>query len=274
MRSIRRAAIAASAVAALASASVAIATPASAAKAKKPATITVLVTNDDGVGAPGIDALVEALRTQKNTKVVVVAPDSNKSGAGGKTTPGTLPTAAATTASGYDATAVTGWPADTITAALDQLGVKPNVVMSGINQGQNLGTFTDLSGTVGAARMAATRGIPAVAFSQGLGDAPQYENAAKLAVDWLKQHRAELAKKPKSTPTTITNYNVPNCPTGKPRGVKKVTTADTNENAIADPDCTAAVTSPKTDIEAFNAGWVALTEKLSVTPATTTTVAG
>src|SRR4029079_11023808 len=160
------------------------------------------------------------------------------------------------------------WPADTITAALDQLDVKPNVVMSGINQGQNLGTFTDLSGTVGAARMAATRGIPAVAFSQGLGDAPQYENAAKLAVDWLKQHRAELAKKPKSTPTTITNYNVPNCPTGKPRGVKNVTTATTNENAIAEPDCTAAVTAPTTDIEAFNAGWVALTAKLSVTPAT------
>ena len=57
---------------------------------RSPPTITVLVTNDDGVGAPGIDTLVEALRTQKNTKVVVVAPDTNKSGTGGKTTPGTL----------------------------------------------------------------------------------------------------------------------------------------------------------------------------------------
>jgi 5'-nucleotidase len=274
MRSIRRASLAALILTALASASVVTAGPASAAKAKKPATVTVLVTNDDGVGAPGIDVLVEALRKQKNTKVVVVAPDTNKSGAGGKTTPGPLTTTPATTASGYEATAVTGWPADTITAALDQLGVKPNVVMSGINFGQNLGTFTDLSGTVGAARMAATRGIPAVAFSQGLGDAPQYENAAKLAVDWLKQHRAELVKKPKTAPTSIINYNVPNCPSGKPRGVKKITTADTNENAIADPDCSAAVTNPTTDIEAFNAGWVALTEKLSLTPATTTTVAG
>jgi len=273
MRRIRRASLAALAVTTLAAASVAAATPASAATAKKPATITVLVTNDDGVGAPGIDTLVEALRKQKNTKVVVVAPDSNKSGAGGKTTPGTLPTAAATTASGYEATAVTGWPADTITAALDQLGVKPNVVMSGINQGQNLGSFTDLSGTVGAARMAATRGIPAVAFSQGLGDAPQYDNTAQLAVDWLKSHRAALAKKPKGALTTIDNYNAPNCPTGKPRGIKKVATADTNENAIADVDCTAAVTAPKTDIEAFNAGWVSFSP-LSTTPPTTTTVAG
>ena len=63
----------------------------------------MLVTNDDGVAAPGIDALVEALRTVKNTKVVVVAPDANQSGTGGNTTPGTLPTAAATTASGYEA---------------------------------------------------------------------------------------------------------------------------------------------------------------------------
>ena len=112
--------------------------------------------------------------------------------------PGTLTTPPATTASGYEATAVTGFPADTVTAALDQLGVKPNVVMSGINAGQNLGGVTDLSGTVGAARAAAARGIPALAVSQGLGDAPQYDNAAKLAVAWLAKHRAELAKKPKS----------------------------------------------------------------------------
>ena len=177
MRRFRTTALAPVVVTALAAWSFVAAAPASAAKAKKPPTITVLVTNDDGVAAPGIDTLVEALRTQKSTKVVVVAPDSNKSGAGGKTTPGTLTTAPAKTASGYDATAVTGWPADTITAALDQLGVKPDVVLSGINAGQNLGGVVDLSGTVGAARAAAARGIPALAVSQGLGDAPQYEKA-------------------------------------------------------------------------------------------------
>lgn len=233
-------------------------TAASAAKTKQPATITVLVTNDDGVGAPGIDALVEALRKQKHTKVVVVAPDSNKTGTSGTTTEGPLPTAATTTASGYTATAVTGFPADTITAALDQLGVKPNVVMSGINVGQNMGTLTNLSGTVGAAKAAAARGIPALAISQGFADAPQYDSGAKLAVDWLNQHRATLAKKPKTAPTTIANLNVPNCPSGKPRGVKNVVTADTNDKAFIDADCAAQVTAPKTDIEAFNAGWAAL----------------
>jgi 5'-nucleotidase len=247
------------ALALVASAFVASAIPASAANVARPNPITVLVTNDDGVGAPGIDALVQALRAVKNTKVVVVAPATNQSGRGDDTTPGTLPTAPATTASGYSATAVQGHPADTITAALDQLGVKPNVVMSGINNGQNLGPTTAVSGTVGAARAAAKRGIPAIALSQGpLGDTPQYGSAAKLAVRWLAAHRAQLVKKPKTPPSTITNLNVPNCPSGKPRGVKVVTTATDGTGALgATVDCSAAATKPTTDIEAFNAGWAA-----------------
>ena len=192
------------------------ASPADAA-AKKPVALTVLVTNDDGVAAPGIDALVQALRAVKSTKVVVVAPATNQSGSAEKTTPGTLPTAPATTASGYTATAVTGYPADSVTAALDQLGVKPNVVFSGSNLGENLGTFTEVSGTVGAAKMAAQRGIPALAVSQGVaavGSEPQFASSAKLAVAWLKSHRAALLKKPKVAPASVEVLNVPNCPAG------------------------------------------------------------
>jgi 5'-nucleotidase len=254
---LRSAPLAAITVLALSAGSGALATPAGAAT-KKPATLTVLVTNDDGVAAPGLDALVEALRAAKNTKVVVVAPADNKSGTGSSTTPGTLITAPAKTVSGYDATAVQGFPADTITAALDQLGIKPNVVMSGINPGANFGAVVDLSGTVGAAKMAARRGIPAVAFSQGTGDAPQYASTGKIALAWLARHRTALAKKPKSPPTTIDNYNVPNCPSGKSRGVKTVTTATDLANALATPDCSSTLTKPTTDIEAFNAGYAAL----------------
>jgi 5'-nucleotidase len=234
--------------------SVASATPAVA--AKKQPTITVLVTNDDGVSAPGIDALVEALRTVKNTKVVMVAPATNQTGVGGSTTQGTLATAAATTASGYQATAVQGTPADTIRAALDQLGVRPNVVMSGINSGQNLGSGVDVSGTVGAARAAAQRGIPAVALSQGV-PSPQFGAGAKIAVDWLARHRATLTTKPKRALTTIDNLNVPNCPSGKPRGVKAVQTAPNVDNAIAPVNCSSSITKPTTDIEAFINGWAA-----------------
>ena len=256
MARLRSAPIAVLAMLTLATAPALLASPAGAAAKPKP--ITVLVTNDDGVAAPGIDAMVEALRKVKNTKVVVVAPAGNQSGTGGSTTPGTLVTQPATTASGYTATAVQGFPADTITAALDQLGVKPNVVMSGINAGQNLGSLTDLSGTVGAARMAVTRGIPAVAFSQGIGDAPQYDSTAKLAVDYLAKHRATLAKKSKTAPTTLDNYNVPNCPSGKSRGVLKVKTAPDATNAVAPVDCAATGPKPVTDIDAFIQGYAAV----------------
>src|SRR5204863_127728 len=158
---------------------------------------------DDGVSSPGIDALAKELRTVKHTKVVIVAPATNQTSAGSQTTPGALVTEPATTASGYAATAVQGFPADTITAALDQLGVKPNVVFSGINNGQNLGSGVVVSGTIGAAKMAARRGIPAVAFSQGVGTDQQYASTAKLARAWLQEHRAKLAKLPKAAPTTI-----------------------------------------------------------------------
>ena len=92
MKRVRTASVALLGLAAVTAGTIAVAPPAGA--AKKPTTITVLVTNDDGVSAPGIDALVQALRTSKNTKVVVVAPATNQSGTGGKTTPGTLTTAA------------------------------------------------------------------------------------------------------------------------------------------------------------------------------------
>jgi 5'-nucleotidase len=105
--------------------------------------------------------------------------------------------------------------------------------------------------------MAATRGIPAVAFSQA-GDAPQFDATGKLALAWLAQHRAALAKKPKTAPTTIDNYNVPICPSGKPRGVLKVQTAPDATNAVAGVDCSATGPKPTTDIEAFNEGYAAL----------------
>jgi 5'-nucleotidase len=164
----------------------------------------------------------------------------------------------ATTASGYAATAVQGFPADTITAALDQLGVKPNVVMSGINSGQNYGPIVAVSGTIGAARLAAKRGIPAVAFSQDNAGDPQFDPTAQLAVAWLKEHRAQLAKKPKTAPTSITSYNVPNCPLGESRGVLDVVPAtDLPASTI---DCSATGRKPKTDFEAFNQGYAARTQ--------------
>ena len=103
--------------------------------------LTIMVTNDDGVAAPGIDTVVQGLRTLPHTEVTVVAPATNQSGTGGKTTTGTLATSPATTASGYPATAVQGYPADTVIWAVSDHGLsfRPDLVVSGINFGQNIG---------------------------------------------------------------------------------------------------------------------------------------
>jgi hypothetical protein len=97
-----------------------------------------------------------------------------------------------------------------------------------------------------------------VAFSQQAGNAPQFAATGKLAVAWLAQHRAALAKKPKTAPTTIESYNVPNCPSGRSRGVLKVATATALPAIPVTVDCTATGPKPTTDFDAFNEGYAAL----------------
>ena len=118
------------------------------ASSKKTETLQILVTNDDGVGAPGINATVKALTALPDTKVTVVAPRTNQSGTGAKVTAGKLKVTNATTASGYPAKAVAGYPADTIIWAIDDHGIsrRPNLVVSGINFGQNIGPLATVLG--------------------------------------------------------------------------------------------------------------------------------
>jgi 5'-nucleotidase len=154
--------------------------------------LQILVTNDDGVGAEGIDTLVTALTAVDGVEVTVVAPAAEQSGTGGNATEGPLTTTSAQTASGYESTAVEGFPADSIRVAFEDLGIEPDLVVSGINEGQNLGPIVDISGTVGAARAALRLGVPALAVSQGMGDTFDYETAAGLVVDWLAENREAI----------------------------------------------------------------------------------
>ncbi len=185
------------------------------------APLRVLVTNDDGYSAPGIDAVVQGLRTLPDVAITVVAPLANQSGTGGKTTSGTLAVTDVKTASGYPAKAVAGYPADTVIWAVDQHGLaqRPQVVISGVNFGQNLGTSTNISGTVGAARAAASRGIPALASSAGLAPAgvaePDYAAAVTQVEHWITEHRAALASGQASSPVLLQNLNVPTCAAGQ-----------------------------------------------------------
>jgi len=246
-------------------ASATLATTAAAAPKKQPP-LRILVTNDDGFAAPGIDALVEALRDVPGVKVTVIAPAENKSGTGSSTTPGTLATSDATTASGYPAVSVAGFPADTVIYALEQGGLakKPNLVMSGINLGQNVGVAVDLSGTVGAAKAAAARGVPALAVSQGVradGD-PDYAAGVKQALRWFKQHRKALTvKKGKQVDVVLDNLNVPSCSAGKLRGLVEVPVAGSDVPGIVDPqDCASTLEGPTNDVEALLNGFATITE--------------
>jgi 5'-nucleotidase len=122
----------------------------------------ILISNDDGYQAPGIVALYEALRTV--AEVEVVAPEQNNSA---KSNALTLhaPLYVHTAANGFRY--VNGTPADCVHIALTGLlGYRPDLVVSGINNGANMGDDTIYSGTVGAAMEGYLFGIPAIAFSQ------------------------------------------------------------------------------------------------------------
>ncbi|HEY5143782.1 MAG TPA: 5'/3'-nucleotidase SurE [Solirubrobacteraceae bacterium] len=222
-----------------------------------PARLSVLVTNDDGVGAPGIDALVQALRKQPALTVTVVAPAKNQSGTGGKTTPGALKATPARTKSGYPATAVAGYPADTITYALAHQFKrrKPDLVVSGINFGQNIGPFVGLSGTVGAALAAGKRGIPALATSQGLGNPANFPAGVRQTIAWLTANRAHLHK------GRVVSINTPTCSKGRVRGILPATVAASfgSIDPFAAVDCsTAAKPASGADVAEFSAGYATI----------------
>ena len=248
---------------ALVVATAATATPAFAVKKAKAKPVTVLVTNDDGYAAPGVDAIVEALRTVKGVNVVVSAPATNQSGTGGKTTAGTLTATQGTTKSGYPATAVQGYPADSVIYAIQTAKVKPAVVVSGCNAGQNLGPVTDISGTVGAARQAAKLGVPALATSQQLSDNPDFPTCALLAKQWLTDWLKTTKNGTKvATPTSIADINVPNCASGTIRGLYETVAAPPGTEGALSAGTVSCTTTGKTyanDVLAFNDGWATIT---------------
>jgi len=228
-----------------------------AAAAHRPAHLSVLVTNDDGVGAPGIDALVQALRRQSALTVTVVAPAKNESGTGSKTTSGPLKASRARTRSGYPATAVAGYPVDTITYALAHQfrRRKPDLVVSGINFGQNIGPFVGISGTVGAALAAGKHGIPALATSQGLGSPVDFPAGVKQTTAWLVANRAHLRT------GRVVSVNTPTCAKGRVRGILPATVAPSygSDDPFGAVDCsTTAKPASGADVAEFYAGYATI----------------
>lgn len=162
----------------------------------------ILISNDDGYLAPGIIALADALA--QIAEIVVVAPDSNRSGSSNSLTLD-RPLSVYRAANGFYF--VNGTPSDCVHVALTGgLSFKPDLVVSGINQGQNMGDDTLYSGTVAAATEGFLFGIPAIAFSQVKHGWAHLDAAAKVARE-IVQRRFEELQKP-----YLLNVNIPNLP--------------------------------------------------------------
>jgi 5'-nucleotidase len=220
--------------------------------------LRVLVTNDDGFDAAGIDAAVEALRALANVQVSVTAPATNQSGTGGNTSPDPLVANPGLTASGYPATAVQGFPADSVRYALKTQHQNPDLIVSGINNGQNLGPITSISGTVGAARVGGRAEIPSVALSQGLGSPPDFPSGTVALMSWVNDFL--LGRVGPQRFESVANINIPTCTSGTIRGTRvlPLATDTTSGNPVGNADCTSTATSPVDDIAGFLNGFVTI----------------
>lgn len=171
----------------------------------------ILISNDDGYLAPGICALAEAC--SEFADIVVVAPDSNRSGASNALTLD-RPLTVQRASNGYYF--VNGTPSDCVHIALTAIcESKPDLVISGINQGQNMGDDTLYSGTVAAATEGYLFGIPAIAFSQVEKGWEHLDSAAKIAVDLIKRGFKELSQ------PYLLNVNIPNLAYAQIQGVRQ-----------------------------------------------------
>lgn len=178
--------------------------------------MNILVTNDDGIFADGLWILVKELK--KVARVVVVAPDREQSAIGTALTL-SQPLRAQRVrpmVPGVEAYSVTGTPADSVILALGKLITsKIDLVISGINDGLNLGNGVLISGTVSAALRGYLRGFPAFAISVASENNLCVDNAAKVA--------ALLATKIGANPlpaNILLNVNLPGLPLAEIRGVK------------------------------------------------------
>jgi len=177
----------------------------------------VLITNDDGIDSEGLAALVTALRPFAS--VTVSAPARNHSGAGQSVTIFSTPVRVETRRVGEAAAyAVHGTPADSAIFGLLQSGAATppfDLVISGINKGENVGSAAFVSGTVGAARQAVMMGVPAIAVSQQHSrTAYDFTVAARYTAQVAKALHAQGARAPR-----LVSINVP---TGVPKGVRRV----------------------------------------------------
>lgn len=163
----------------------------------------ILLSNDDGYFAPGLNILAEHIA--KIADITVVAPERNRSGASNSLTLD-RPLSVKKAANGFFY--VNGTPTDCVHIALTGLmDTMPDMVISGINDGANMGDDTIYSGTVAAAMEGYLLGIPSIAVSMSQHNSTHFETAARVAVELIQHYQKYGFSAP-----TLLNVNVPDIP--------------------------------------------------------------
>ena len=180
------------------------------------APLKILLSSDDGFDAPGLAALFEHL--SKIGTVTVAAPSQEASGSSHSVTSADPILVKESEKNGSKWYSIKATPATCVRLALENLlAEKPDFVITGINRGENMGTITFYSATVGAAREAAFKGIPAIAVNLARGQNMDYGPAAEFIVDLVKSLKDKPLK-----PGTFLNVNIPNMPKDQIKGVMVV----------------------------------------------------
>lgn len=224
----------------------------------------ILLSNDDGYFAPGLGALYEALSGLGD--VMVVAPEQNRSGASNSLTLD-RPLFLKKAASGFYF--VNGTPTDcvhlAVTGMLDEL---PDIIVSGINNGANMGDDTIYSGTVAAATEGFLLGIPSIAISLTSFEGSNYESAGLVARELVERFIKNPIKEP-----VLLNVNVPDIPYAELKGMEVTrlgrrhkaeavvkTISPRNETVYwVGAAGAAADAGAGTDFNAVERGWVSIT---------------
>jgi 5'-nucleotidase len=162
--------------------------------------MTIIITNDDGIDAPGIQALIKAVGGKD---VMIFAPQDHQSGCGHQVTTNQPIHLQRRNQREY---AIAGTPADCVRIAISQIGENIKFVLSGINAGANLGVDAYISGTVAAVREGAMHGIPGIAISHYRQKQLNYD--WDLAAEWTSEILTELLQRPLE-PGNFWNVNLP-----------------------------------------------------------------
>jgi 5'/3'-nucleotidase len=183
----------------------------------------VLITNDDGIQAAGLNALRKELIGIEGLDVHVIAPDSNRSAtARSITTRSPLWVEEIAFDDGTSGFATDGTPVDCVRfAELGLVGERPELIVSGINHGSNLGDDITYSGTVAAALEGIVLGIPAIAISQSSGgESPALPWGRDFDFSSSAAFAAQLVRRTAQDPLPADTLLNVNCPAGAPEGIE------------------------------------------------------